>query len=98
MNSPDHVQLADADTVADLHSALCVDDIVSAGPLDGMSPAHLETAALMYGVALTPAARARILVIGCGTGWDVLAFASAHPDAQVAGLDFRADAITQAQA
>jgi tetratricopeptide (TPR) repeat protein len=98
LNSSDHVQLADADTVADPHSDLCVDDIVSTGPLDGMSPAHLETAALMYGVALAPAATARILVIGCGTGWDVLAFASAHPGAQVAGLDFRADAITQAQA
>jgi len=97
LNSPDQVQLADANDVAEPHRGLFVDDIVSAGPQAGLSPAHLETAGRIYGFALAPAATARVLVIGCGTGWDVLAFACAHPDAQVAGLDANAEAIARAQ-
>lgn len=51
------------------------------------SPAHIQAAAHLYGVAAPPVHHARVLEIGCAAGGNLLPFALAYPDAEVVGVD-----------
>jgi SAM-dependent methyltransferase len=56
-------------------------------------PARLEAIARLFGLRPTPAARSRVLELGCGDGGNVLSLAQALPDATLVGIDAAASAV-----
>lgn len=51
------------------------------------SPQHLRATAHLYGLATSPLADARVLVLGCGTAEGMLPFSLAHPRSRLVGID-----------
>jgi SAM-dependent methyltransferase len=56
-------------------------------------PARLEAIARLFGLRPTPAARSRVLELGCGDGGNLLSLAQALPGASLVGLDAAATAV-----
>jgi SAM-dependent methyltransferase len=56
-------------------------------------PARLEAIARLFGLRPTPAARSRVLELGCGDGGNLLSLAQALPGANLLGLDTAATAV-----
>jgi SAM-dependent methyltransferase len=56
-------------------------------------PARLETVARLFGLRPTPAARSRVLELGCGDGGNLLSLAQALPGASFVGVDAAASAV-----
>ena len=56
-------------------------------------PARLEAVARLFGLRPTPAARSRVLELGCGDGGNVLSLAQALPGATLIGIDAAASAV-----
>ncbi len=56
-------------------------------------PARLEAIARLFGLRPTPAARSRVLELGCGDGGNLLSLAQALPGASLLGLDTAATAV-----
>lgn len=66
-------------------------------PVFHASPGHLRAAAHLYGFKTAPLDTARVLELGCGSGRNLYAFALAHPQAQVVGVDLWVDALEKGQ-
>jgi SAM-dependent methyltransferase len=58
-------------------------------------PARLEAVASLFGLRPTPAARSRVLELGCGDGGNVLSLAQALPGASLVGIDAAASAVAR---
>lgn len=56
-------------------------------------PARLEAVARLFGLRPTPAARSRVLELGCGDGGNLLSLAQALPGANLVGVDAAASAV-----
>jgi SAM-dependent methyltransferase len=56
-------------------------------------PARLEAVARLFGLRPTPAARARVLELGCGDGGNLLSLAQALPEATLVGVDAAQSAV-----
>lgn len=56
-------------------------------------PARLEAIARLFGLRPTPAARSRVLELGCGDGGNLLSLAQALPAASLMGIDAAASAV-----
>ncbi|WP_312074563.1 methyltransferase regulatory domain-containing protein [Atlantibacter sp.] len=68
-------------------------------PLNGRaSPQYLRAVAKMYGVETPALGAARVLVLGCDTGANLLPFCSAWPHATAIGIDIDPQSIEQGQA
>jgi SAM-dependent methyltransferase len=67
-------------------------------PWTSAQPVKLETIAHFFGLEPAPAARARILEIGCGDGGHLVPLAYAYPDAHFVGLDLGETHIASANA
>ena len=61
-------------------------------------PSHLAAVASLVGLDAPPPASARVLEIGCGTGFNLIAMALAAPDARFTGIDLSANQIARAKA
>lgn len=73
-------------------------------PWDGLdepdyyaSPGHIRAVAHLYGIKTAPLGTARVLELGCGGGRNLYAFALAHPQAHVVGVDLWPDVLAQGQ-
>jgi SAM-dependent methyltransferase len=56
-------------------------------------PARLEAVARLFGLRPTPAARSRVLELGCGDGGNLLSLAQALPGASLVGVDAATSAV-----
>jgi SAM-dependent methyltransferase len=56
-------------------------------------PARLEAIARLFGLRPKPAARGRVLELGCGDGGNLLSLAQALPEAALVGVDAAASAV-----
>lgn len=61
-------------------------------------PGHLYAVGRMYGVNAAPIERCRMLEVGCGDGWNLIACAMGLPNATFAGVDLSAKAIARGNA
>ncbi len=61
-------------------------------------PDRLELVARLFGLEPTPAARARVLEIGCATGANILPMAEYFPGATFVGIDLSAPQVEAARA
>lgn len=61
------------------------------------NPEHIGAMASLYGFECVPAYKARVLVLGCGRGDELLPFALANPTAQVIGIDINDESIEQGE-
>ncbi len=67
-------------------------------PLNGhASPQHLRAVAQMYGMDAPVLETARVLVLGCDTGANLIPFCAAWPGASAIGIDIDMQAIAQGQ-
>ncbi len=58
-------------------------------------PARLEALARLFGLRPRPAARGRVLELGCGDGGNLLSLAQALPEASLVGVDAAASAVAR---
>jgi SAM-dependent methyltransferase len=58
-------------------------------------PDHMAVRAQLRGFTSPPPDRARVLELGCGAGWSLLAFGFALPGSEFVGVDLFAPAIAQ---
>ncbi|WBM72178.1 methyltransferase regulatory domain-containing protein [Buttiauxella sp. WJP83] len=81
---------ADTETVAmpitTQHGSLQLDSYAA--------PQHLRAVAHLYGVSAPDLKNARVLVLGCESGMNLIPFSCAWSDASVIGIDIDADAIS----
>lgn len=61
------------------------------------APQHLRAVAHLYGITAPDLKNARVLVLGCESGINLIPFASAWQGASVIGIDIDADAISRGQ-
>ncbi|TNV22991.1 methyltransferase domain-containing protein [Buttiauxella sp. B2] len=61
------------------------------------SPQHLRAVAHLYGVSTPDLKNARVLVLGCESGMNLIPFSCAWSGASVIGIDIDADAISHGQ-
>lgn len=61
------------------------------------APQHLRAVAHLYGITAPDLKNARVLVLGCESGMNLIPFASAWQGASVIGIDINADAISRGQ-
>lgn len=59
---------------------------------------NLAIKGLLRGLAVAPPDRCRVLELGCGDGFNLMAMAAAFPASQYVGLDYAADAIARGRA
>lgn len=68
-------------------------------PLNGRASAqYLRAVAKMYGMETPVLDTARVLMLGCDAGADLIPFCAAWPDSAVIGIDIDAEAIGRGQA
>ena len=68
-------------------------------PLNGRASAqYLRAVAKMYGMETPVLDTARVLMLGCDAGADLMPFCAAWPDSAVIGIDIDAEAIGRGQA
>lgn len=68
-------------------------------PLNGRASAqYLRAVAKMYGLETPVLDTARVLMLGCDAGADLMPFCAAWPDSAVIGIDIDAEAIGRGQA
>ena len=60
-------------------------------------PGRMAVQARLHGFTAPPPGRCRVLELGCGTGWSLLAFGSVLPGSEFHGIDLSAPAIAQGQ-
>lgn len=61
-------------------------------------PGHLHAVGRMYGVNAAPVERCRMLEVGCGDGWNLIACAMGLPNATFVGVDLSGKAIARGKA
>ncbi|MDM3017227.1 methyltransferase regulatory domain-containing protein [Citrobacter sp. CK189] len=61
------------------------------------NPEHICAMASLYGFESLPSHKARVLILGCGRGDNLLPFALANPDAKVIGIDIDDESVQQGE-
>jgi SAM-dependent methyltransferase len=67
-------------------------------PFEHTHPDRLAAIAALYGMQPAPAARCRVLEVGCGDGANIVPMAHALPGSTFVGLDLASSAVGQARA
>jgi methyltransferase-like protein/trans-aconitate methyltransferase len=66
-------------------------------PYAQTQPARLAAVAALYGLAAPPAARARVLELGCASGGNIIPLAARFPEARFLGVDLARRHVEEAQ-